>query len=133
MDPASSEAPFRERVGEVTDTDLFTRLPQVLLRHGYQIELQEQRWKDFHFTTQWRGVDPRSDEEVNSVEPVQIRLHLRAVWNGRLYILHVEAESRVRRGEDRWSPWAPSTSARRALHELAEDVRAELASGLRRY
>jgi hypothetical protein len=124
---------YRERTGAVTDTDLFTRLPRTLMKHGYLIERQEQHSRAFHFETQWKTRAPFPDEMEQGIESARTQLRIRALWDGRLYSLHFEAQNRVRGSNNQWHTQAPSPMTSQYLHEIATDLTLDLASGTKRY
>lgn len=86
---------YRERAGHISEQDLAVRLPRALARHGFMIETTEQRFRNYHFETQWRYRKPFADEIERGAVEARTRLRLRANWIGQWYELNVEAENEI--------------------------------------
>lgn len=124
---------FRTHAGRVTATDLALDLPRVLARHGFFIETVDRGYGAVEMLTQWKEREPFAEELAEGARLARTRLKLRATWTGRLYQLRFEAENMVLDDAGSWRP-APMTDAfEDYAREVADDVRLELASGIRTY
>lgn len=126
------KAAFSGRAGSVTEEDLFVRLPRVLARHGYVIELQELRSTAYIFETQWKLRLP-DQGAMFSPGTMRTRLRLRARPEGTMYGLRFEADHEVLGVDDEWHALEPDHDVRDWLTEILTDVRMELTVRLRTY
>lgn len=130
---STDDGTYKERAGNVTESDLFNRLPKVLMRHGYFIERTEPHHKDLEFITQWRYRDPFSDELDRGATGARTRMHLRALWTGRMYSLTIRVENMIANGTGSWIRGESSDEFTEYAKELTGEVRLEIASGIRRH
>lgn len=126
-------AVYRERAGLVTESDLFTRLPRVLARHGYLIEGGNHHGGRILFETQWKQRAPFEDERAEGYEAARTRVRFRATWDGRLYVLQMEVENVLLTAGGAWVRGRMTEMFDSYAHAIASDVRLEIASGIRRY
>ncbi|HEX6940034.1 MAG TPA: hypothetical protein VF158_11535 [Longimicrobiales bacterium] len=126
-------AAYRERTGQVTELDLFLRLPRALARHGFVIERSDRRYRDYRFETQWRYRKPFADEFERGAVEARTRLHLRADWAGHLYELHLEAENSIRTMAGEWVDASVTRMFETYAHDIANTIRLEVTGGIRLY
>jgi|GEM_PF-2133777 len=125
---------FRERTGFVTESDLFDRLPRVLARHGFFIVEADGDSQFFFLKTQWHERVPFEDERTRGAVMARTRLSFRAVRNGRMYSLTLEAHRMIETSSSEdWVPTPIYAEAMAYLEEIASELRLELASGIRRF
>lgn len=132
-DPAPWRGTYRERTGQVTETDLFMRLPRALARHGFLIEQSERRNRDYHFRTQWRYRTPFADELARGMVEVRTRLRLRASRAGPMYALHLEAENMMLTPAGHWVVGPTTEMFEAYAHGIANTIRVMVTGGIRRY
>lgn len=128
---------YRDRTGNVTEADLFNRLPRALARHGYLIVDGRDYHRRYHFTTQWKDRRPFEDEQARGVTEASTRIVMRAQKREELtyamYVLHLEVQNRVRTAGTAWHE-APMTDAFEEYADgIARDLRVSIASGMRRF
>ncbi|MFW6090134.1 MAG: hypothetical protein ACODAB_10300 [Gemmatimonadota bacterium] len=132
-----SAATFEHRTGNVTETDLFVRLPRVLAQHGYFIVEGEEHGRRYRFDTQWKYREPFPDEEERGIVEARTRIRVRAQfreeWGAAMYAMRLEVENMVRSSAGGWRHAPASDDFERHAGEIAREVRATIASGMRRF
>jgi hypothetical protein len=124
---------FNERTGQVTESDLYTRLPRVLARHGFFIMESDRFYNGLSFTTQWRLRNPFPDEEVLGATAARTQVRLRAMKGGTLYTLRLQVENMIRIASGEWIHIPLEDDVLEYAREVATDIRMEIASGMRRF
>lgn len=124
---------FRIETGKVTESDLVTRLPRVLARHGYTIERYELHGRQVYMETQWKRRDAFEDEKARGAEGAATRLRFSARWNGRLYVLRMAAQNRILSTDGSMHEGSATERFRDYLDTIADDVRVSLSNTMRRH
>jgi hypothetical protein len=134
MSPASPhEGVYRERTGQVTETDLFIRLPRVLTRHGFLIEEGVHYGRKLHFKTQWKHRKAFEDEWAMGYQEARTQLRLVATWDGRMYVVQLSIENQWLGPDGQWVTGEVTDMFESYAREIASDIRLEIASGMRRF
>lgn len=132
-----SAAMFQYRTGNVTETDLFVRLPRVLARYGYFLTDGREYGRRYQLDTQWRYREPFPDEEERGITRartrIRVRAQLREEWGAAMYVVRLEVENMVRTSAGAWRHVPASNDFERYADEIAREVRVTIASGMRRY
>lgn len=129
----SADALYRERTGQVTESDLFIRLPRALARHGYLLEQGRAYGRDLYFETQWKDRKAFPDEIDAGYEAARTQVRFNARWDGRLYVLRIEVDNRYLTPDGEWVHSRATEMFDAYAREIASEVRLEVASGMRRY
>ena len=131
--PLPAQAVFRERTGQVTESDLFIRLPRVLARHGFLLQEGRHYGRKLYFETQWKDRKVFSDELAAGYEAARTQVRFDARWTGRLYVLNIAVDNQYRTPGGHWVQGPVTEMFDAYAREIASDVRLEIASGIRRY
>lgn len=126
-------ASFNDRTGQVTETDLYMRLPRVLAKYGFFIRSGESSYQSLTFETDWRTRKIFPDEQALGVTAARTKLRFRAIWNGKFYSLRLLMDNEVQHGSGLWIQGEPGKDFLAYAKEIANDIRAEVASGMRTF
>lgn len=124
---------FKDRTGDVTETDLYDRLPMVLARHGFFIVDSNRHDYGVTFETQWQERIPFGEEQVRGAVAARTRLRLNARRNGRMYSVWFEAENMIETAQKNWISLPFYEESYAYVSDIASSLRLEVASGVRRF
>lgn len=124
---------FNDRTGQVTESDLYVRLPRVLARHGFFIVANDRFYNGVTFETQWRLRDPFPEEQARGATAARTQVRFRATHGGSLYSLQLQVENMIQIASGEWIHIPLDEDALHYAREVASDVRLEIASGIRRF
>lgn len=126
-------ASFNDRTGQVTETDLYLRLPRILARYGFFIRSGESASQNLFFETDWRSRQLFPDEQSMGITAARTRLRFLAIWTGKLYSLRMLVDNEIQHGNGQWIQERPGHDFQAYARQIANDIRSEIASGIRRY
>lgn len=127
------QASFNDRTGQVTESDLYLRLPRILARHGFYIRSGERVSQSLFFETEWRNRQLFPDEQSTGITAARTRLRFKASWTGKFYSLRLMIDNEIQRGSGPWIQGHPGRDFLAYARGIAHEIRTEIASGMRRY
>ncbi len=131
---------YRERIGRVTHLDFRNKSTEILQgRYHYTYERIRDNEGEYYIETFWQQRAPFDDEAEQGVEDVRTKIILTAfpvefTDPSGLWMSRIECLNEVRlRGSNVWTRIPLTPSARRYFARIADDLRVEFQTGIRKY
>jgi len=131
---------YRERIGRVTRLDFRNKSTQILQgRYHYTYERVRDNEGEFYIETFWQPRNPFADEQQQGVEDARTKIILTAfpvefTDPAGLWMSRIECLNQVKlRGSNIWVTMPLTVSAKRYFARIADDLRVEFQSGIRKY